>query len=191
MRGGVASTKISNCTTLSLTQRRACQSLGMIIVDVDYRLAPECPYPTQIWDAWAALKWVFVNAASLGIDSSRVSVGGLSAGGHLAGECFLCLAQPCLCMPTTPLAVLAILARDEEGMPPLRLQLLVVPAVDARSAPIEGSCDPKTVPYETYFSCEHAPCLPLNRMRWFSNLWLGRDPGLFNRTIFIWCPLTC
>jgi acetyl esterase/lipase len=56
----------------------------MIIVDVDYRLAPEYPFPTQIWDSWAALKWVFANAATLGVDASRVSIGGLSAGGHLA-----------------------------------------------------------------------------------------------------------
>lgn len=132
----------------------------MIIVNVDYRLAPEYPFPTQIWDAWAALKWVFANTSKLGIDSSRVSIGGLSAGGHLS-------------------AVLALLARDEPDMPPLKLQMLVVPAVDCRWTPIEGSCDPNIVPYETYISCEYAPCLPLNRMRWFSNLWLGKDPGMF------------
>ena len=59
---------------------QACQNVGKIVIDVDYRLAPEFPFPTQIWDAWAALKWVFANAASLGIDESRVSIGGLSAG---------------------------------------------------------------------------------------------------------------
>jgi len=138
--------------------RQACQQLGMIILNVDYRLAPEFPFPAQIWDAWAALKWVFANASKLGIDPSRVSIGGLSAGGHLS-------------------AVLALFARDEPGMPPLKLQMLVVPAVDCRWTPIEGSCDPE-VPYETYITCENAPCLPLHRMRWFSNLWLGTDPGM-------------
>jgi acetyl esterase/lipase len=113
----------------------------MIIVDVDYRLAPEFPFPACIWDSWAALKWVFTNATSLGIDASRVSIGGLSAGGHLA-------------------AVMAIFARDEPGMPPLKLQILVVPVIDVRQIPIEGSCDPKTVPYESYVTCEFAPCLP-------------------------------
>ena len=129
----------------------------MIIVDVDYRLAPEYPFPAQIWDSWAALKWVFANAESLGVNKQSVSIGGLSAGGHLS-------------------AVLAHLARDEPGMPPLKLQLLVVPAVDSRWVPLEGSCDP-SVPYKTYLSCEYAPCLPLNRLRWFSRLWLGSDPG--------------
>lgn len=139
----------------------------MIIIDVDYRLAPEYPYPAQIWDSWAGLKWVFANATQLGIDSSRVSVGGLSAGGHLA-------------------AVVALMARDDPELPPLKLQLLVVPAVDARWIPIKGSCDPKKVPYETYISCEHGPCLPLSRMRWFADLWLGSDPGEF-----ILCWLLC
>ncbi len=130
----------------------------MIIVDVDYRLAPEYPFPTQIWDAWQALKWVFDKATELGIDKSRVSIGGLSAGGHLA-------------------AVLAHLARDEKDMPPLKLQLLVVPSVDGRFIPLEGSPDP-AVPYKTYISCEYAPCLPMNRMRWFSRHWLGSDVGM-------------
>jgi acetyl esterase/lipase len=130
----------------------------MIIVDVDYRLAPEFPFPTQIHDSWAALKWVFSKSINLGIDSSRVSIGGLSAGGHLA-------------------AVLAILARDDLEMPPLKLQLLVVPVIDVRYIPVEGSCEKGVCPYESYFSCEYAPCLPLNRMRWFSNLWIGTEPG--------------
>jgi acetyl esterase/lipase len=139
--------------------RQACQTLGMIIVDVDYRLAPEFPFPACIWDSWSALRWVFSSGASLGVDTARVSIGGLSAGGQLA-------------------AVMAIMARDEPSMPPLKLQMLVVPVVDVREVPIAGSCDPKTMPYETYISCEYAPCLPLNRMRWFTNLWIGTDPGM-------------
>jgi acetyl esterase/lipase len=104
------------------------------------------------------LKWTFASANSLGIDTSRVSVGGPSAGGHLA-------------------AVAALMARDDPEMPPLVLQLLVVPVVDVRYIPVEGSCDPDECPYKSYISLEYAPCLPLNRMRWFSNLWIGTDPG--------------
>ena len=115
---------------------------------------PEYPFPTQIWDAWSALKWVSVNADTLGIDRARLSVGGVSAGGHLA-------------------AVLAHLARDDEDMMPLKLQLLVVPSVDGRFIPLEGSCDP-SVPYQSYIGCEYAPCLPLHRMRWFSRTMAGQ-----------------
>ena len=85
-------------------------------------------------------------------------MGGLSAGGHLA-------------------AVVALMARDDTEIPPLKLQLLVVPAVDARWIPIEGSCDPDQIPYESYVSCEYAPCLPLARMVWFADLWLSSEPS--------------
>lgn len=144
--------------------RQTCEELGIIIVDVDYRLAPEFPYPTQIWDSWEALKWVFSNATELGIDTSRVSVGGLSAGGHLA-------------------AVVAIMARDDPEIPRLKLQLLVVPAVDARWVPIKGSCQRENVPYESYVTCEYAPCLPLARMVWFADLWLSSEPGIVVLTV--------
>ncbi len=137
--------------------RQACQALGCIIVNVDYRLAPDYPHPVPLTDSWAALRWTFASAGELGIDVSRVSIGGLSAGGQIA-------------------AVLAILARDEPAMPKLVLQVLIVPAVDARFIPLEGSCD-ESVPYESYRTNEFAPCLPLNRLRWFYNLWLGIDIG--------------
>jgi acetyl esterase/lipase len=146
--------------------RIACQELGIIIVNVDYRLAPEYPFPAQIWDAWDALKWVFSYSAKLGVDTSRVSVGGLSAGGHLA-------------------AVVALLARDEPSMPPLKLQLLVVPAVDARYTPIEGDY-PADDPYASHHRYAEAPCLPLNRMRWFGNLWLGTDPEARKKSAGSW-----
>jgi hypothetical protein len=52
--------------------------------------------------------------------------------------------------------------------------MLIVPCVDSRFIPLEGSCDPG-VPYESYIKNEFAPCLPLNRLRWFYNLRLGTD----------------
>lgn len=136
---------------------QVCQEVGCIVVKVDYRLAPEYPHPTPIKDSWAALKWVFANADELGIDRARVSVGGLSAGGQLA-------------------AGLSLMARGEESMPRLVLQMLVVPCVDSRFVPLEGSCD-ADVPYRTYIENEFAPCLPLERLRWFYKLWLGTDIG--------------
>jgi acetyl esterase/lipase len=80
-----------------------------IVVSVDYRLAPEHPYPEGIDDCWAALRWVGEHAAELGGDPSRIAVAGDSAGGNIA-------------------AVMAQLARDNGG-PPLVFQLLWYPAV--------------------------------------------------------------
>jgi acetyl esterase/lipase len=139
--------------------REACQEVGCIILNVDYRLAPDYPHPIPLLDCWAALRWTFKNADELGIDTSRVSVGGLSAGGNLA-------------------AVVALLARDDPSIPKLVLQMLTVPCVDMRFIPIEGPCDPD-VPYGSYIKNEFAPCLPLNRIRWFYNLWLGTDMGTY------------
>jgi acetyl esterase/lipase len=80
-----------------------------IVVSVDYRLAPEHPYPQGVDDAWAALQWVGENAAELGGDPSRIAVAGDSAGGNLA-------------------AVMTLRARDAGG-PPLVFQLLWYPFV--------------------------------------------------------------
>ncbi|KAI1380953.1 alpha/beta hydrolase fold protein [Hypoxylon crocopeplum] len=138
--------------------RKLCQRAGCIIVNVDYRLAPEYQHPIPVTDSWEALKWTFENAATLKIDPSRVGVGGLSAGACLA-------------------AVLALMARDDPSLPRLAVQLLIVPVIDARFIPKEGSCDPAKTPYKSYIDFEFAPMLPLHRLIWFYNLWLGTDEG--------------
>ena len=79
-----------------------------VVVSVDYRLAPEHPYPQGIDDSWAALRWVGEHAADLGGDPARIAVAGDSAGGNIS-------------------AVVAQLARDNGG-PPLVFQLLWYPS---------------------------------------------------------------
>jgi acetyl esterase len=93
-----------------------------IVVSVDYRLAPEHKFPTAPEDCYAALLWVVNHANDLGVDVSRVSVGGASAGGNLA-------------------AVVALMARDRRG-PPLVLQVMEIPVTDFTTT------EPLTVPTE-------------------------------------------
>ncbi|KAG9228173.1 alpha beta hydrolase fold-3 domain-containing protein [Amylocarpus encephaloides] len=153
---------IGNLKTDESWCRQICQSLGCIVINVDYRLSPEYPHPIPLTDSWAALKWTFASAAKLAIDFSRVSVGGLSAGGQLA-------------------AVLALLSRDDPSVPKLVLQILTVPVTDARHIPLEGPSS-QDDPYESHKTNEFAPFLPLHRICWFYRLWLGNDMDLRQKT---------
>ncbi|MBH2546651.1 alpha/beta hydrolase [Serratia marcescens] len=92
---------------------RPCQALanatGRVILSVDYRLAPESPFPQPLEDVYRALCWVAQQAPQLGIDAKRLAVGGDSAGGNLV-------------------AAVALLARDRGG-PHIERQLLLYPAL--------------------------------------------------------------
>jgi acetyl esterase len=87
-------------------------SLGAVAVSVEYRLAPEHPYPAAAEDCYAGLTWTAGHAAELGIDASRVAIAGVSAGGGLA-------------------AAVALMARDRGG-PALCFQVLDIPELDDR-----------------------------------------------------------
>ncbi len=88
------------------------------VFSVDYRLAPEHPFPAGPDDCFATLRWVMNNADDLGIDPARVAIGGASAGGGMA-------------------AGVALMNRDRDNFP-LRLQLLLYPMIDNLHETISG-----------------------------------------------------
>jgi acetyl esterase len=101
---------IGDLETADGAARKLANRAGAVVVSVDYRLAPEAPYPAATDDGWAALQWVAANGDEIGGDTTRLAVGGDSAGGNLA-------------------ACMAVRARNE-GAPALRHQLLVYPWLD-------------------------------------------------------------
>ncbi len=89
--------------------RRIAQESGAAVVAIDYRLAPEHPFPAALDDSFAALQWLATEGAALGLDAGRIAVGGDSAGGTLS-------------------ASVALMARDA-GLS-LSLQVLFYPSVE-------------------------------------------------------------
>ena len=87
--------------------------MGCVVASVEYRLAPEHPHPVPIEDCYAGLKWLAVNSDGLGVDRSRIAIGGASAGSGLA-------------------AALALLARDR-GEVGIIFQQLIYPMLDDRN----------------------------------------------------------
>lgn len=125
------------------TAKRFASAAECVVVSVDYRLAPEHPYPAPLEDCYAAFKWLSAHADELGIDRSCIAIGGASAGGGLASG-------------------LAILARDRAEVKTI-FQLLVYPMInDCNIAP---ACDvlPETlfwtrennmIGWRSYLGCE-------------------------------------
>lgn len=99
--------------TEDVRARPLAAALGCVLVSVDYRLAPETPFPGPLEDCYAVLRWLHASAGELEVDVGRLAVGGGSAGGGLA-------------------AALALLARDR-GEVPLAFQALVAPMLDDRT----------------------------------------------------------
>jgi acetyl esterase len=90
--------------------RLLCRYGGAHVLSIDYRLAPEHPFPAPVDDCQAALRWAFEHAEELGADPTRIAVGGDSAGGNLS-------------------TAVALLAREGENPMP-HFQLLIYPVTD-------------------------------------------------------------
>jgi acetyl esterase len=103
---------IGDLETHDVVCRKLAVEGELIVIAVDYRLAPEHKFPAAVDDAITATKWIAANATKLGVDAAHLSVGGDSAGGNLA-------------------AVTALAARDGDG-PDIAGQLLIYPATEAR-----------------------------------------------------------
>ena len=100
---------------------RYCTMFPCVGVSVEYRLAPETPYPGPLDDCYAGLQWTVEHSDELGIDRDRIGIAGISAGGGLT-------------------AALALLARDR-GEIPLTFQLLECPMIDDRQATSSSQLD--------------------------------------------------
>lgn len=102
---------------MDIANRGLARVLGCMVVSVDYRLAPEGPFPAAIRDCHAAFLWLHAQAPALSVDPTRIGVKGESAGGGLA-------------------AALALMVRDLGG-PTLAFQHLIFPMLDDRTCTIE------------------------------------------------------
>jgi acetyl esterase len=96
--------------TTDAAHRRRAVDAGVAILAVDYALAPEHPYPTQVEQGYAALEWALAHADELGIDPTRIAVAGTSAGANIAAAVTLC--------------------NRDRARHPVRLQVLETPVVD-------------------------------------------------------------
>lgn len=99
---------------------RFASELGMLVVGVEYRLAPEDPFPAPLDDCFAVLEWLHDEAAALGVDPARIAVGGASAGGGLAA---------------------AVVQRAHDEGVPVAFQLLEYPMLDDRTVLAENAED--------------------------------------------------
>ncbi len=97
--------------------RQLCSGAGVVVIAVDYRMGPEHRFPAAVHDCVEATRWVQSQAADLGLDATRLAVGGDSAGGNLAAVVALSLRD----------------AADAAAWAPLAFQLLIYPATDMRA----------------------------------------------------------
>lgn len=100
--------------------RKLANALSAVVVSVEYRLAPEHPYPASLEESYAVLQWMHQRAEKMGIDQTRIAVMGDSAGGNLA-------------------AALTLMSRDRHG-PAIRAQALINPALNLDSFEADHPC---------------------------------------------------
>ncbi|KDN40375.1 hypothetical protein RSAG8_08138, partial [Rhizoctonia solani AG-8 WAC10335] len=131
---------------------RTCLTAKCAVVSVDYRLAPEHVFPAAVEDSWAALEWVFEHGAiELSIDTSKIAVGGSSAGGNLSA---------------------VMTQRAVQRSPPIliKYQVLIVPVTD-NTVQEDGSSQLPTR-HESWVKWKNTTPLIPKEMLWFRNYYL-------------------
>lgn len=152
---------VGNIETHDDVARYLAKAAGGTVVSIDYRLAPENPFPAAVDDAYAALQWVSENAESLGGDPSRITVAGDSAGGNIS-------------------AVVSLRARDRNG-PSIQCQALIYPVTDISSLNTESYNNFATGYFLTkegmeWFRTQYLP-KPEDRVDPYASPLLTRDYG--------------
>ncbi|GED71901.1 esterase [Brevibacillus reuszeri] len=110
---------VGSVKTFDATCQEIAADLASVVVSVDYRLAPEHPYPIPVEDCYSALLWFAANAEEMGVDPARIAVVGASAGGGLT-------------------AAVSLLARDRNG-PVIAFQMPLYPMIDDRHITISSN----------------------------------------------------
>lgn len=141
---------LGNISTQNAFCTHMCKRASCVVVAVDYRLAPENPYPAAVEDAIEALGWVYQNGKTqLNVDVNKIAVGGSSSGANLA-------------------AVLTHKAALADPPIPLAFQLLVVPVIDNTATTLG-------VRYKSWAENQNTIGLSVGRMLWFRDYYLPNE----------------
>lgn len=130
--------------------RHICTAASVVVIDVDYRLLPEFPFPTAIYDGFSVLKTIHTSPAfakAHNLDPTTISLGGVSAGANIA-------------------LVLNHLARDHE--PPISIKAVIT--VTPTLSDISKLSTAKESPYPSMSELEFTPTLNWQHLKWFDNL---------------------
>ncbi|KAE9380659.1 hypothetical protein N431DRAFT_477552 [Stipitochalara longipes BDJ] len=137
---------LGNIETENTVCTNLCKRANCVVISVDYRLAPENPYPAAVHDSWEALLWLrSTGFTQLSLNARKVAIGGSSAGGNLAAiMCHKALSSPSL-------------------VPSFILQLLIVPVTDNTASTSETL---------SWKENEFSPALPAEKMLWYRRHYL-------------------
>ncbi|WYZ35941.1 hypothetical protein EsH8_X_000588 [Colletotrichum jinshuiense] len=140
---------LGNIDTENVIATHLCNRGKSVVVCVDYRLAPEDPFPAAVDDCWESFLWAISDGVEkLNLDTSRIAVGGSSAGGNLT-------------------AIVCQRATRRADIPPIAVQLLSVPVADNTATVDSTKSD-----HASWKENEFTPALPAEKMMWYRRHYL-------------------